>query len=415
VTHGPKKETFFHDTKHKNEMQCNAGHSLYKANDETSDFYSRRLRGEKKGTKARDVSDASGQKSVPSSIIYTWYRRDMQPAAKARAQLKCLFQTEVRLPRIHPVDIIRVALVLAPLAPQRATRPGRRRRVRAAAGPARRGKLPDARGDVALFFLFGHGERRGRLGAVERRLLLLLLHLLLLLGCLHGLLLQLAHERVGLSGEFAFSADRWAVLVEEERKRDARDGQEGRDRRRPVDAQVLVHVGGEQGEGGAEQGPQDRVCSQDGRGEDGVRVDQVVHDTEEDEDHAEAEGDAGRDAGHPVDGRVVGPGEPEQADGNGNRCNQAGWEAGLGRREPAVLGLRPDVALVVGDGVRDGEEHADHDAQEGETPDALVPPAVQLVYDRERGEEHVERSVDDGHVDGKEQDNGLPEEENPRA
>ena len=60
-------------------------------------------------------------------------------------------------------------------------------------------------------------------------------------------------------------------------------------RKHLLDAQVGVHLRREQREGGTEERSQHRVGGEDRGGEDGVGVDKVVHDAEEDQDHAKAE------------------------------------------------------------------------------------------------------------------------------
>lgn len=234
--------------------------------------------------------------------------------------------------------------------------------------------------------------------------------LLLLLG----LAAQLLEEGGGLGGVLAAGADGRAVLVEEEGEGNAGEGQEGGDRRGPVDSEVLVHVRREEREGGTEEGAKDCVSSQDGGSEDEVSVDQVVHDGEENQDHAEAERCAGCDTGKPVNARVISPSKPEQADrhrdGSHERRRQTGlWRSKSGRRVLHDL----DVALVVPNGIDDGGQHAYGDAEESETTNTGRPTTTLLVDDGEGGEKHVERSVDDGHVDGEQKDNGFAEEEDP--
>ena len=65
----------------------------------------------------------------------------------------------------------------------------------------------------------------------------------------------------------------------------------------------------------AERRSQDGVCGEHGGSVDCVRVDEVVHDAQEDEDHAEAEGHGAEDADNPVDAGAVRPCEPKEADG----------------------------------------------------------------------------------------------------
>ena len=186
-----------------------------------------------------------------------------------------------------------------------------------------------------------------------------------------------------------------------------------------MDAEVVVHLRREEREGGAEEGAQDAVCGEDAGGVDGVGVNEVVADAQKDEDHAEAEGGRGHDTHDPVDTRVVGPREAEQAEGEtdgadfGRREASFGWGAEFAFGDGGVC--HAVVALVVGDGVDDGGEHADGDAEEGEAADAFAPAAFLLEDDGEGGEHHVKGAVDDGHIDAEEEDDGFAEEENPGA
>lgn len=58
-------------------------------------------------------------------------------------------------------------------------------------------------------------------------------------------------------------------------------------------------------------------------------------------------------------------------------------------------------------------EGADENAEEGKTADSLIPASNFLEDDRVRSEEHVEGSVDNGHVDTEEKDDGFGEEHDP--
>ena len=119
-------------------------------------------------------------------------------------------------------------------------------------------------------------------------LLLLLLALFLLVS------LDLLHERERLGSKLAALADGRAVLVEEKGERQAHEGEERGDGRGPVDAEAVVHVGREERERGAEERSKDRVGGEDRGGKDGVRIDEVVHDAQEHQDHAEPKGTPAR-------------------------------------------------------------------------------------------------------------------------
>lgn len=212
-----------------------------------------------------------------------------------------------------------------------------------------------------------------------------------------------------------------------------------------MDAQRRIHVWRKKRERGTEKGSQDGVGGEDAGGEDDVRVNEVVEDGEEDEDHAEAKGGAGDDADDPVDADVVCPGEPKDCiaelvlgsplikfllreekkeekkgegvgrrttNGHAARSDNRRWETRLGRRK-ARLGLlhHLDIPLIIKNRVRDSGHHAHADTQECQSANTRTPPADFLKDDGESGEEHVQRAVDNGHVDGEQQDNGLAKEE----
>lgn len=72
-----------------------------------------------------------------------------------------------------------------------------------------------------------------------------------------------------------------------------------------------------------------------------------------------------------------------------------------------------DVPLVIHDGVEDRGEHAHQHAQERKAAHTGVPAAFLFVDDGERGEEHVECSVDGRGVEGEEEDDWFVEEQYP--
>lgn len=71
--------------------------------------------------------------------------------------------------------------------------------------------------------------------------------------------------------------------------------------------------------------------------------------------------------------------------------------------------LGPHVPLVIPDAVCNGEEHSNHNAQEGKRADTLVPAAGPLENDGVGGEKHVQGSINDGHVQRQQEDDGLAE------
>jgi hypothetical protein len=231
-------------------------------------------------------------------------------------------------------------------------------------------------------------------------------------GVVH-LLLQFLHESKRLCGVLALLADGGAVFVEEEWHGHAHESEEGGDGRGPVDSEVVVHLGREKREGGTEERTQDSVGCEHGGCEDGVGVNEVVHHAEEDEHHAETEGYAGENGHDPVDAWGVGPGEPEEADGDCNTAKHGGRQTSLRWCETLVLIAKPGVALVVPNAVSYGDDHTDSHTKEGKAANTRTPAAVLLVDNWERAKQHVESSVNDGHVDADEEDNGLLEQQDP--
>ena len=120
-----------------------------------------------------------------------------------------------------------------------------------------------------------------------------------------------------------------------------------------------------------------------------------------------------------MDGRVISPREDEKADRDADTSYHCRGQAGFWRCADFAFGdgsgFSAFVAVVVWNGVDDSGEHADCDAEEGETTNAFAPAAVLLEDDGEGGEHHVQRSIHDRHVNGKEKDNGFVKEEDPGA
>jgi hypothetical protein len=248
---------------------------------------------------------------------------------------------------------------------------------------------------------------------------LLLLRLIIVTPVLMLSRFDLLHDLHCLSRELALLSNLWAILVEQERERNAHQREKRRNGRGPVDTKVLIHVAREQRERGTEERPQNRVGSQHRRGVDRVRVYQVVHDGNEDEQHAEAKGRGADDAYDPMDRRVVCPREPEHTDGKADATDKRGREACLGGRRVfpfRLVGVLDfPVARVVPKNVEDGNNKAYSNTKECEAANTLGPPARLLEDDGEGGEEHVKGTVDDGHVDREQEDDGLPQEQDPGA
>ena len=108
------------------------------------------------------------------------------------------------------------------------------------------------------------------------------------------------------------------------------------------------------------------------------------------------------------------PAEPEETGGDepgeGDEVREASFR--LGPSETGDEAGVDDVDVGRGDC---GEGHADADAEEGEACDAGGPVAGLLVDDGVGCEVEVEDAVDQGHVEGEEEEDGFSAEHEPGA
>lgn len=113
---------------------------------------------------------------------------------------------------------------------------------------------------------------------------------------------------------------------------------------------------------------------------------------------------------------AVGPREPEEANRNQDGSENGGWQTGFGRRVAiGSLGSSPQISLVVEHGSDSRQSHTNGNADKCQTTNARAPATTFLVDNGESSEAHVESTVDDGHVQGDEKDDGLPDEKLPRS
>lgn len=93
---------------------------------------------------------------------------------------------------------------------------------------------------------------------------------------------------------------------------------------------------------------------------------------------------------------VAGPGEPEEADGEGNAADDDLGQAPLGDGDVVVGGELALVAGLADDDESAGEQLANDHAEVGEAADAEVHAVDLLEDDGVGGEEEVEDAVDEG-------------------
>lgn len=239
---------------------------------------------------------------------------------------------------------------------------------------------------------------------------------LLLLHRGHARCHEGVHLTLGVRGVLALGADLGAVLVEQDGEGDHRQRDEAGEGGRPVKTERVVHLGGEERERCAEKRSEDRVGRKNRSGVDGVRVDQVAEDSEEDDDDAGTEGNAEHDGRDPVNVGRVGGSEAGQTDDDEDASPDCGWQTVLGcGTSAALLGGLEVLGVDVDDRDEDRQDGADEDTKEGQAADARVPPVAELEDDGVRGKVEVEDTVDERGVDGEDDDDRFVDEELPRS
>lgn len=111
---------------------------------------------------------------------------------------------------------------------------------------------------------------------------------------------------------------------------------------------------------------------------------------------------------------AVGPGEPEETDRNESRTHDRHGQTSLWRSHAVVLLGDSCVSHIIEHGIRYGKHHAHCDTQERQTGLAGAPSLGRLEYDGERREHHVQRTIDDSHINAGKKDDRLPEQKHPR-
>ena len=144
-----------------------------------------------------------------------------------------------------------------------------------------------------------------------------------------------------------------------------------------------------------------------------TRINEVVHQRQEHQHEAASKDGRAHDGHNPMDFLSVCPGKPKESSRNQDRPNKCGRESSLWWCHAAAGSHGTHIPLVVEHGANDCQHHANGDSAKGEAADTRAPSTTLLEDDGECGEAHVQSAVDDGHVDGGQQNDGLLEEQDP--
>ena len=96
------------------------------------------------------------------------------------------------------------------------------------------------------------------------------------------------------------------------------------------------------------------------------------------------------------------PGEDEESDGNAPAGDHHGHETGFSWWAAVVFVVEGEVVFVDDRGAASGRDDADGEGNEHQACDACRVAFALLEDDGEGDEEHVEETVEDGHVEGEE-------------
>lgn len=228
--------------------------------------------------------------------------------------------------------------------------------------------------------------------------------------------LVLAVVVVLVEGEARVLPDGGALEVEDVRDETAGEGEEGQQRARPLVPEGVVHLLGEEDDAGAPEAADAGLCGEGAGGLVLVRVDEVVVGRVVEEDEAEADGEAAHHGAPVRQGRVRGPREDEQPDGHEPAREHHRDEARFGGWFAVGRACADRKIVSVDQRAEDGRAHdAQRQGDEHEARHAFGPAFALHVHDRVRHEEHVQKAVEDRHVQADQQDDGFQEEQLERS
>ena len=232
---------------------------------------------------------------------------------------------------------------------------------------------------------------------------------------------QLLSDRLGRR-ILALPPDEPPIPEQHPRHWQHQDGEEPEQARRPVNAQLAIHLDREQREDRPEDISQQGVARQRGRAvQRPVYVDRIQQGGHEDQDVAAREGHRCDDADHEVHVASRRPREPEEADGQEDGADHGRVEAVFGCDGPSEAGgAGLQGAMAVGAAVDEdagegGDGGAEAEPQEHEARLAAVEAVDALESVREGGKEGELDGEVEADVERVEAHDGLGEDHGDRA
>lgn len=144
-------------------------------------------------------------------------------------------------------------------------------------------------------------------------------------------------------------------------------------------------------------------------------VNEIVQERHEDKYKTPSKEHGTDDGDNPMDASEGCPREPKQTDGDEKRTHN-GWGQSILRLHRRTSPLSSaSVALVFESEADDRQNHTDNNTSEGKATNTLAPASPLLKYDGKRGKAHIHGAVDDGDIDGGNEDDRLLEQQQPRS
>lgn len=173
----------------------------------------------------------------------------------------------------------------------------------------------------------------------------------------------------------------------------------------------MVHLLGEQDGARTPEGADERLGGERGGGLVLVGIDEVIVGGVVEEDETETDGETGKGGANPDKMGVGSPGEDEETDGDEPAGDHHGDQADLGGGLAVVLLDLLEVVLVDDGRAQGRADDADGERNEHKTGDTGRVTLTSLEDDGVGDEEHVQKTVEDRHVERNEQHDKLAEQE----
>lgn len=149
------------------------------------------------------------------------------------------------------------------------------------------------------------------------------------------------------------------------------------------------------------------------RGEELAGVNEIVQERHEDKDETPGKEHGTDDWDDPVNTGKRCPSEPKETDGNEKGTHDCWWQSVFRLHRGTSFPSSASVALIFKGKANNAENNTNNNTSEGKSTNTLAPASPFLKDDGKRSEAHVHGAVDDGDIDGGDEDDRLFEQQQP--